>query len=109
MHDLPQHELDFLKGIPTTWDETRYIDGYPGKFVVLARRHADSWYIAALNAQKEPLQLTLDVSGFNVKNQLVDVADKKGIVIGSSQRPLKADKQGRVKLTVQPNGGAVLY
>ena len=109
LQDVPQHELDFLKTIPTTWDETRYIDGYPGRYVVLARRHADRWYIAALNAQKEPLPLTLNVSDFNVTNILVDSADKKGLVIGTVQRPLKTDKQGRIKVTIQPNGGAILF
>lgn len=36
--DAPQVCLDFMKQVPTTWDETRFIDGYPGKYVVLARR-----------------------------------------------------------------------
>lgn len=40
--DAPQVCLDFMKQVPTTWDETRFIDGYPGKYVVLARRHADN-------------------------------------------------------------------
>ena len=109
LQELPQHELDFLKTIPTTWDETRFIDGYPGKFVVLARRHADRWYIAALNAKKEPLSLTLNLSEFGVKNLLADEADKKGYITGSAVLPIKADKKGNVKLTVQPNGGAVIY
>ena len=109
LQELPQHELDFLKTIPTTWDETRFIDGYPGKFVVLARRHADRWYIAALNAKKEPLSLTLNLSEFGVKNLLADEADKKGNITGSAVLPVKADKKGNVKLTVQPNGGAVIY
>ena len=109
LQELPRHELDFLKTIPTTWDETRFIDGYPGKFVVLARRHADRWYIAALNAKKEPLSLTLNLSEFGVKNLLADEADKKGNITGSAVLPIKADKKGNVKLTVQPNGGAVIY
>lgn len=50
-----------MKQVPTTWDETRFIDGYPGKYVVLARRHADKWYIAGINAQKEPLKLKLNL------------------------------------------------
>ena len=109
LQELPRHELDFLKTIPTTWDETRFIDGYPGKFVVLARRHADRWYIAALNAKKEPLSLTLNLSEFGVKNLLADQADKKGNITGSAVLPIKADKKGNVKLTVLPNGGAVIY
>ena len=52
--------LDFMRAVPTTWDETRLIDGYPGKFVVMARRHGASWYITALNGTLEkPLKVDL--------------------------------------------------
>ncbi len=40
--------LDFLKSVPTTWDETRVIDGYPGEFVVIARRSGNDWYIGGM-------------------------------------------------------------
>ena len=109
LQELPQVELDFLKRIPTTWEETRFVDGYPGKYVVLARRHGDQWYVAGINALKEPLNLQLDLSAFGVKTQLVDQADKRGKVVGVQELPLKADKKGRVKITIQPNGGIVLY
>lgn len=55
----PKLCMDFLKSVPTTWDETVYIDGYPGKYVVLARRHGDTWYIAGNNATGKPLTLKL--------------------------------------------------
>ena len=103
--EQPQFEIDFMKQVPTTWDETRFIDGYPGKFVVLARRHGEQWYIAALNAQKEPLKLTLDISGYGVKNLITDSANSTNTI----SKPMKADKKGNVKLTVQSNGGAVLF
>ena len=103
--EQPQFEIDFMEQVPTTWDETRFIDGYPGKYVVLARRHADQWYIAALNAQKEPLKLTLDISGYGVKNLITDSANSTNTI----SKPMKADKKGNVKLTVQSNGGAVLF
>ena len=109
LQELPQVELDFLKTLPTTWDETRFIDGYPGKFVVLARKHAGQWYIAALNAQKEPLLLSLNIKDYNVKSLLNDAVDKKGRVLDPAQLPLKADRKGNVQFTVQPNGGAVLF
>ena len=107
--EQPQFEIDFMKQVPTTWDETRFIDGYPGKYVVLARRHANQWYIAALNAQQEPLQLMLDVNGYNVSNLITDVADGNGAAADVVSQPLATDKKGFVKLTVQPSGGAVLY
>ena len=45
--------LDFMRGVPTTWDETRLIDGYPGKFVTMARRKGSTWYIVSLNGTLE--------------------------------------------------------
>lgn len=39
--DAPSWAIDFMKEVPTTWDEVRFIDGYPGKYVILARRHGD--------------------------------------------------------------------
>ena len=108
LQELPQAELDFLKAIPTTWDETRYVDGYPGKYVVLARRHGDQWYVAGLNALKEPLTLTLDLDDFDVTRQFCDQVDKKGAVTGIAISPLKL-KKGKAKITMQPNGGFVAY
>ena len=64
LSDLPQMELDFLREVPTSWDETRYIDGYPGKYIVMARRSGDKWYIVGLNATKEPLKLDIDIPMF---------------------------------------------
>ena len=55
--DAPGVCIDFMKQMPTIWDETRFIDGYPGRYVVLARRHGDVWYVAAVNATAEPLKL----------------------------------------------------
>ena len=108
LQELPQAELDFLKTIPTTWDETRFIDGYPGKYVVLARRHEDQWYVAGLNALKEPLTLTLDLDDFDVTKQFNDKTDKKGIVTGIAISDLKL-KKGKAKITMQPNGGFVAF
>ncbi len=48
--DAPGSLIDFMREIPTTWDETFYIDGYPGKFSVIARRHGKQWYVAGVNA-----------------------------------------------------------
>jgi alpha-glucosidase len=53
-------QFDFVKRVPTTWDETRFIDGYPGDFVVVARRQGDEWYLGAMtdeNARELSLPL----------------------------------------------------
>jgi hypothetical protein len=108
LQELPQHELDLLKDIPTTWDETRFIDGYPGRYVVLARRHGDKWYLAGLNAQKTPLTLTLNLSDYGLTKQFTDQADKKGRITNTAIAPLKL-KKGKTTITMQPNGGFLIY
>ena len=57
----PAISMDFLREVPTTWDETVFIDGYPGQYCVLARRHGDTWYIAGNNATGKPLTLKLNL------------------------------------------------
>ena len=105
LQELPQVELDFLKALPTTWEETRYIDGYPGKFVVLARRHNSQWYIAGLNAEKETKTLTLQLPMFagQTVNYYVDNAEGY-----AELKTLKVDKKGQAKVTIKPNGGIIL-
>ena len=57
----PAVSMDFLRQVPTTWDETVFIDGYPGKYCVLARRHGNTWYIAGNNATGATLTLKLQL------------------------------------------------
>ena len=103
--DAPQICLDFMKQVPTTWDETRFIDGYPGRYIVLARRHGNTWYIAAANATAEPLKLKLDLPMLAGQEVSLYSDDKK------MQPQLKLQKiktDGFLQLTVQPQGGAVI-
>ena len=108
--EQPKFEIDFMKQVPTTWDETRFIDGYPGKYIVMARRHADRWYLIAMNAEPAAKTLTLEpgvLSGFATDKAvlLTDGADGQT----PQQEPLKLDKKGRVTLTLQPQCAAVIY
>ena len=105
LQELPQFEMDFLRELPTTWEETRFIDGYPGKYVVMARKATNGkWYIAGLNAQKEPLALTLDLKAFGDLTKLL-VDDKQ---MQPVQTALKKDKKGKIKVVIQPNGGMII-
>ena len=105
--ELPQFELDWLRAMPATWDETCFIDGYPGRYVVLARRHGDDWYVVGLNAQQEPLKLTLTLPMFPAKTQLKYYVDdpKTGQPVLTT---LKTDKRQQVRVEMQPNGGLIL-
>lgn len=104
--DVPAFEIDFMKEIPTVWDEVKFIDGYPGRYVVLARRHGQDWYVAALNAGKETLKLTVDLpmlAGSPVA-YYHDGKDGKTPQVEET----KVGKKGQFKFTLPAQGGAVL-
>lgn len=67
LHDASEHELDFMREVPTTWDDTKYIDGYPGKFAVIARKQGETWYVAGVNGEEEQKTLRLDLSFISKK------------------------------------------
>ena len=103
--DAPQLCIDFMKQVPTTWDEVRFIGGYPGKYVVLARRHGDTWYVAGINATQEPLKLKVDLPMLSDKTVSCYKDDKKQQPMCESLK-VKADK--KVQLDILPQGGVVL-
>jgi hypothetical protein len=103
--DAPVFLIDFMKEIPTTWDETRYIDGYPGKYSVIARRHGEKWFIAGVNALDEPLELDLSLpmlAGEKVE-LFYDNNIKEALVTSN-----KINKNGQVSVTLQSKGGFVI-
>ena len=105
LEDAPQICLDFMKDIPTTWDETRFIDGYPGQFVVLARRHGNRWYLAAINATQDTLKLNFKFPELNATTVSVYTDNKK---MQPQQKKQQIRNGGDIFLTVQPLGGTVL-
>jgi hypothetical protein len=50
-YSLPEAQQNFLKNFPTTWDDTKFIGGYPGEYAVMARRKAYDWYIGGINGK----------------------------------------------------------
>ena len=108
--DLPQMELDFLREVPTSWDETRFIDGYPGKYVVMARRSGDKWYVVGLNATKEPLKLDISIPMFagTTAAYYYDKPSKKSLWPESTLGSIKVDAKGKARITIQPNGGIII-
>lgn len=103
--DVPAFEIDFMKTVPTTWEETVYIDGYPGKHAVIARKHLDRWYIAGANANKEVLKLKLNlpmVAGKKVQLYNDDSAKT------TFTKQIDIPKNGELEIEIQPNGGFVI-
>ena len=104
--EQPEFILDFMKKVPTVWDETRFIDGYPGKYCVIARRYGNQWYIAATNATEQPMKLNLSLPWLT--NQQVSIIhDNEARTASLSQGAV--NKKGILTIEMQPMGGAMIY
>lgn len=103
--DAPSWAVDFMKQVPTTWDEVRFIDGYPGKYAVLARRHGDTWYVAGINAEDKAVETTVTLPG-NPQKTVKCYADNDRLE--GSLTDVKVGKKGTVKVRIPKNGGYVV-
>ena len=106
LQDAPAWAMDFMKEVPSTWDEVKFIDGYPGQYVILARRKADTWYIAGINARKEPLKTTLYLPMFSSVDNLRCYSDDKNL--NGSLKTLKLNRKLEVKIEIPQNGAIVI-
>ncbi len=94
LYDAPAWAIQFMKDVPTLWDETRFIDGYPGKYVIIARRSGDKWYIAGVTSDKTPLKEKLEkglasTSLTSHLSPLTSYSDSDAIVmVADAQEPL---------------------
>ena len=106
LEDAPAWAIDFMKKVPTTWDEVKFIDGYPGKYVVIARRCGDKWYVVGANAEEKPYTATLTLPMFNKGASLKMYSDDAQL--NGSVKELKQNKKQQVKVVIPKNGGLVI-
>jgi hypothetical protein len=114
LEDAPEVCLDFLREVPTTWDETRFIGGYPGEHVALARRKGNTWYVAAINAGAQ----TRTYNVWEMVDEIKGLSDWKvskesmvRIFEGGNTpavREVHADDIYKAEITVGRNDGAVI-
>lgn len=104
MQTVSETIREFVRGLPEQWDDTRFIDGYPGKLAVVARRSGDSWYIAGINGEATSKTLSLDLSfidgnsGYMITDGAEDLSFKKENIVASNS----------LAVELKPNGGFVL-
>ena len=102
--DAPAWAIDFMKNVPTTWDEVKFIDGYPGKYAIIARRTGSKWFIVGVNAQNETVKKNIDLSMFDKNAELQVYSDDAEL--NGSVSTVKAKKQ--ITVTIPKNGGLVI-
>ena len=104
--DAPAWAVDFMKAVPTTWDEVRFIDGYPGRYVIMARRSGNKWFVVGINAQKEPVKATISLPMFAANSMLSVYADDAQLA--GSVKSVKQNKKQLLAVEIPCNGGLVI-
>ncbi|HEY5042459.1 MAG TPA: glycoside hydrolase family 97 catalytic domain-containing protein [Verrucomicrobiae bacterium] len=108
MAKAPDYVREFLKNMPSVWDDTKFLDGYPGKFVVLARKGDGHWYVTGINAETTAKKLTLDLSGLQTGKSATLITDGDGGNLSFRRETVSLSSGKKLQVTLQPNGGFVL-
>lgn len=100
---IPVEIKEILKNIPSVWDESVFVDGFPGKLTVIARRDGNTWYIAGVNGEPVDKNLNLDLSFIKSENGLLitEGADPYSYNLDK----IAIDKTRKIDLTIKGNGG----
>jgi len=105
---LPDEYKKYFKTLPTVWDETRYVSGYPGKDVILARRAGERWFVAGVNGENQQKEVVLNL-GF------IDETILNGTILhdGEGARDFASSRMStqtptEIKIKMQPFGGFVI-
>ena len=97
--------VDYMSSLPETWDDVKFIDGFPGKFVVLARRKGDRWYIAGINGENSERTLTLNLPFIADKSKGILITDAAGTKDFTKR---SVDFSTPINITMYPFGGFVI-
>ena len=98
--DAPAWAIDFMKQVPTTWDEVRFLSGYPGRYVIFARRSGDKWYVAGVNATQAPLKVELKMPMLS--------AGEAQLYLNNQLSTVKLSKKATLDVEIPVNGGIVV-
>ena len=104
--DAPSWAIDFMKQVPTTWDEIRFIDGYPGRYAIIARRHGEKWFVAGINAEEQPLKKTISLPMIAAGSQLQVYSDDAKLQ--GSVKTMKLNRKKQMTVDIPCNGGIVI-
>lgn len=103
MMNQPNYVIDFMKNIPKRWDDIKFIDGYPGKYAVIARKGNGKWFVAGINGENDQKELEIDLSIFGSKGGTL-------ITDGENNRSFSSKElsSNKIKITLKPYGGFVI-
>ena len=97
---------DFLRTLPDYWDDVKFLEGYPGKYVVIARRSGNRWYIAGINGDQNERKINFDVSSFKKSKATLFTDGAKGELF--SRTTLNSSTQKKCDIKLNGNSGFVM-
>lgn len=108
----PQEVQDFLSKLPTAWEDTKLLAGYPGEYAVIARRSGKTWYVAGINGTDEKKDITFSLKSLKWKGQNITVF-KDGATADQSWQIYsyltdKGNPQDLQKQATMPRGGFII-
>lgn len=108
MAHVPEHVKNFLRNLPDSWDDVKFIDGYPGKLYVVARQSGNKWYVAGINGEniEKPLKLNLSFIK-NKKGNLISSGSSNGNEPSFLAAPAQLSAAGEMNITLKGNDGFV--
>jgi alpha-glucosidase len=104
-YSVPVYVRDFLKNIPVVWDETKYLSGEPGKFIALARRLGNTWYLAAIQGEKQSRKLTLPLSFLGNGSYKIELITDNETGTGFGIIPREVTSDSSLELELRSKGG----
>jgi len=108
MAKAPDYVQEFLRHVPSIWDDVRFIDGFPGKYAVIARQGNGHWYVAGVNAEKTDKVVKLSTADLPIAGHgtLITDGDGGNLSFRKLQFDLSPDKA--VEIPVKGRGGFVI-
>ncbi|HEX6426092.1 MAG TPA: glycoside hydrolase family 97 catalytic domain-containing protein [Niastella sp.] len=103
---VPNDVKAFLKKLPDNWDDVKFLEGYPGKYAVIARRSGNRWYIAGINGDKNERKINLDITSFKKSKATLFTDGARDELF--SKAMLNAAKQKKCDITLHANSGFVM-
>ncbi|MDO9254962.1 MAG: glycoside hydrolase family 97 catalytic domain-containing protein [Bacteroidales bacterium] len=107
MAKMPDYIREYMSAVPTQWDDTYFIDGFPGKFVVMARKSGKTWYVAGINGETTPKEISFSLPF--VTNDLKATLYTDGETNRSfSKSEIQFKKGEKTSMMIKPTGGFVM-
>jgi hypothetical protein len=108
MAKAPEYVRDFLRRVPSIWDDVSFVDGFPGRYAVIARRSDGRWYLAGVNADRDERKLVLSLDNLPARANGTLITDGNGGNLSFSREDVRLSSDNTLTLTIKGRGGFVV-